>query len=364
MDNQPPAPLPLLGKECDMKILIRADSSSTIGGGHLMRCLSLAERLRRDGAAVILAARDLPGSQGEMVEERHFELVRVGDGPEVEEMKKVFDATGRVNWMIVDHYGYNDQTESPLRSYSDHIMVIDDLANRRHDCDLLLDQNLYPDAETRYKDLVPASCRKLFGPNYALLRHEFPAAHENLRHRDGIIRHLLITMGGADPRDITSTVLQAIELLDWPELTMDIVIGPSNPRFDKIRRICPPPPRARIHHPAKDMAALMAKADLCIGTAGSTTWERCCLGLPTIFIASGDCEAPIAQAADTAGIGKYIGRYNEVWPEMIAGELENLKKRPELILNWSRKASKLVDGRGVKRVCREIYIIRPAEVLS
>jgi len=354
-----------------MKYVIRTDSSSAIGSGHLMRCLTLAESLRRAGESIIFISRDLPGNLGHLVEKAGYRIHMLrhsgprDDFDETDDLQMtmgLIKAEAPVDWLIVDCYTLDDRWEKPLRDYVGHILVIDDLADRKHDCDLLLDQNLYPGGDTRYDDRLPDHCRQLIGPKYALLRPEFASAREHMRKRDGSINRLLISMGGADPHNLTSQALQAAATLNTPELAVDVVIGAANPYVNEIKEIAHNLPYAAIHHPARNMAALMAGADLCIGTSGSTTWERCCLGLPNLFIAAGDNELEIARSAETAGIGKFLGRHDEVWPEMIADELRALFNRPDLIRSWSATGAALVDGQGAERVCRAVIEFIPTGV--
>ncbi len=349
--------------------MIRTDSSSVIGSGHMMRNLTLAAALQQSGAKVIFVSRDLPGNLCDEAE-KHFQIHRIkhgDDGPSGEDFRSTIEilrAEAPVDWLIVDHYSLDKTWESGIRKEVGHIMVIDDLANRPHDCNLLLDQNLYADSKSRYNGLVPDHCKKLLGPQYALLRTEFATACNNLRHRDGSIKRIMISMGGADPHNVTAMVLEGVKLWNRHDLFVDVVVGAANPHIETIRDLCLKLPVCDLHHPANNMAALMTEADLCIGAAGSTTWERCCLGLPTLFIASGDNEIEIAGSADKAGIGKYQGRYDEVDPEMIADELSKLVAQPNLIIEWSNNAASLVDGCGAERVCRAVMERRREEVGS
>lgn len=344
-----------------MKVVIRTDSSSTIGSGHLMRCLTLASGLRRLGATIAFVCRNLPGNFCRKLEEGNFSIHRIGDDEAaiirdtdvaVGEMKEILRGEGRVDWLIVDHYALDKRWERSLRKKNLHIMVIDDRANRSHDCDLLLDQNFFPDAETRYDDLVPAHCQKLFGPRYALLRPEFAEARGQLRQRDGSIKRILITMGGADPNNVTPRVLEAVKLLDRSDITIDVIVGTANEHGDEIESVSSELPVCNIHYEAKNMASLMAEADLCIGAGGSTTWERCCLGLPALFIAASDNDIEIARSAGEAGIGKYLGTFEEISPQKIVDELQILIEQPDLLRKWGTKAASLVDGLGLERVCQ------------
>jgi UDP-2,4-diacetamido-2,4,6-trideoxy-beta-L-altropyranose hydrolase len=336
-----------------------------------MRCLTLAGSLNRNGASVVFICRDLPGNIYDEVIKQKFKLCLLdgkGSGgdynPEDDAgaTTGIIGNAGDVEWLIVDHYAIGGAWENQLRGSVKRIMAIDDLADRSHNCNILLDQNLFDNPEERYGDLLPPGSVNLLGPRYALLRPEFTVAREGLHSLTGTIRRILISMGGADPHNVTVRALLAIKALDNPDITVDVAVGGANKHMDEIREISQDIDGCNIHHPADEMAGLMAAADLCLGAGGSTTWERCCLGLPTLFIAGSDYEIEIARSADAAGIGKYLGKYNEVLPETIAREAESLFVDPGLIRLWSSNAAALVDGRGTERVCRAIMEYSPAEV--
>src|SRR5205814_6661650 len=132
---------------------------------------------------------------------------------------------GGADWLVVDHYAIDWRWQQRLRASAARIMVIDDLANRRHDCDVLLDQNLHREMQARYREYVPHACRLLLGPEYALLRREFHAAHMVARRRDGSISRLLVFMGGGDGGNFTSTGLAAVRQLDMAGLGVEAIVG-------------------------------------------------------------------------------------------------------------------------------------------
>lgn len=189
-----------------------------------------------------------------------------------------------INWVVVDHYDLDVQWERSIRSFAYHLFVIDDLADRMHDCDLLLDQNYYLDLEIRYNDLVPHSCRKLLGPSFILLRDEFINQKRALRKRDGFIKHILVFFGSSDPTNQTKRVLDALVLLQLNEIEIDVVVGMSNPHRNSIKEHCDQSLGLNFYCQVSNMAELISKADLAIGAGGGAMWERCYLGLPTITV--------------------------------------------------------------------------------
>jgi len=273
-------------------VFIRTDSSVQIGIGHVMRCLTLADELRSCRVKVAFICKKTDGNINHFIEEKGFTVCEIfgetwkEDAMEVEGFLK---RNGGAKWLIVDHYGLDIQWENYLREHCRRIMVIDDLANRHHDCDLLLDQNYYIGQEYRYKELVSNRCKQLIGSGNVLLRSEFRQAAKNIRKRDGSISRILIFMGGSDPANMTTKVLDAIVTLG-SGMNVDVVVGSSNPNRESILKRCDSLPMVNFYCQTNSMAMLINNADLCIGAGGTTTWERGVLGLPTLTVVCSDIE--------------------------------------------------------------------------
>jgi spore coat polysaccharide biosynthesis predicted glycosyltransferase SpsG/RimJ/RimL family protein N-acetyltransferase len=231
-------------------------------------------------------------------------------------------------------------------------MAIDDLAGRIHDCDLLLDQNLCENFDTRYEGLTPAHCRKLLGPRYALLRPEFEQERQRLRGRNGSVRRILIFFGGSDSTNETAKALEAMRLLNRPEIAVDVVVGGGNPHKDRVKVLCGALPNARFYCQVANMAELMANADLAIGAGGSTTWERFCLELPSLVVAVAPNQEPVAEKAAAEGRLLYLGKSDEVTAESISQAVGTLLQAHGWLNFLAKSSSELVDGRGVERVVR------------
>jgi UDP-2,4-diacetamido-2,4,6-trideoxy-beta-L-altropyranose hydrolase len=366
-----------------MRVVFRTDSSSMIGSGHLMRCLTLARVLVDRDAEVSFVCNDLPGHLAHFIIESGFDLRLVSPDrdpfisenraadyvrPEINwnhDVRRTQEAltdVEAIDWLVVDHYNLDERWEQIMRPHVGYVMVIDDLADRLHDCDLLLDQNYYEDFASRYDQLVPDHCRRLLGPDFAILRPEFVASRARDRVRDGTVSRILIFMGGADPQNVTETALEAIRMIHRPDIAVDVVVGAANPLAERIRTACRLIPQSTFHHRVTNMAELMAAADLAVGAGGSTTWERCCLGLPTIFIATARNEIGIARAAELAGVGSYLGIHYDVTASMIANEIRRLLEGTGVVSAWSERARSLVDGKGAERVCQGMLEFLEAEV--
>jgi UDP-2,4-diacetamido-2,4,6-trideoxy-beta-L-altropyranose hydrolase len=360
-----------------------------MGSGHLMRCLTLGNRLREDGAAVSFISRELPGNMGEFVAAQGFPVHQLPAPGEVSESSNspsphahwlgvdwridadetatiLANEYGTLDWLVVDHYALDHEWETRLRPSARKIMVIDDLADRGHDCDLLLDQNLYVDYQSYYAGLVPASCQKLLGPHYALLRPEFLAARKTLRVRDGRIRRILIFFGGGDPTNETAKALEAVARLNRPEIAVDVVVGAANPHKRQIQTLIGALPKAAYHCQIMNMAELMAEADLAIGGGGTTTWERCCLGVPSIVVTIAANQVQPSKTMAATGRHLYLGNSDQVLVEGISSHLQALLHNHEWLAFLSRASSEIVDGLGVERVVAQLMrqgelILRRAE---
>ena len=237
-------------------------------------------------------------------------------------------------------------------------MVIDDLADRPHACDLLLDQTFGRDAAD-YRPLVPADCRLLCGSQYALLRPEFAALrpYSLQRRARPALRELLITMGGVDKDNATSQVLQALRTCPLPaECRITVVMGATAPWLGEVRTQAQGMPwQTGVLAGVSDMAQLMADSDLAIGAAGATSWERCCLGVPTIMLVLADNQRKVAQGLEQSGGAKLINLGQRAKTQL--GELlRPLIDDPAQLLNMSDCAASVVDGSGVDAVMRQMEV--------
>ena len=269
------------------KIAFRVDSSTQIGSGHLMRCLTLAEKLNCQ-EKIIFISRNLSGNISNLVLKKGFKLILLKNEDldlnlrgyekwltvrQEQDAKETIEAIKNLNLelLIVDSYAIDVKWEKMLRPYVKKIMVIDDLANRKHDCDILLDQNYYQDIEIRYTGLVPEYCKLSLGPQYALLRDEFYEERKHLRVRDGSIRRILVFFGGSDQTNETMKAIQALVAIRRTDISVDVVVGGSNKNKEAVKRFCRQHENMNYYCQVNNMAELIHKADLAIGAGGSTT---------------------------------------------------------------------------------------------
>ncbi len=347
-----------------MKIALRADSSAEMGSGHLMRCLTLADDLQQKENEILFICRNLPGNLIDIIEKKGYSVARLpynienriavddiylrwlGVSPQVDaaETEAIIKKEQTIfDLLVIDHYGLDRFWEEKIQPYVKKILVIDDLANRPHNCNILLDQNFYEHPEKRYKGLIPSFCKELYGPRYSLLRPEFRKTRKYLKSRNGIIGKILVFFGGSDLSNETNKVLYAIKLLNNSFITFDIVVGFSNPHKEHIRRECQNIPNTRFFCQIENMAQLMAEADLAVGAGGTTTWERCFLGLPSIVEIIAKNQEETTNAVGRLGAIWNLGWYANVSITDIAKAIEMMLVNPALLKEISNKAFQLMD---------------------
>ena len=324
-----------------MKVVFRVDSSSQIGSGHLMRCLTLAQRLVKEkNADVLFVMRDLDGNLINLIEDKKYRVVVLTKSKKDENLKgyaewltvtqehdaqETIDVVSQeiVDLLIVDSYAIDITWERIIRPYVKKIMVIDDLANRKHDCDILLDQNFYENKDIRYDGLVPVNCKLFLGPQYAILREEFYEVRKRLKKRDGDIRNILVFFGGVDLTNETKKTLEAIIKLGREDININVIVGQGNPHKEEIKRICDGFSYMQYFCQVNNIAEFMNEADLSIGAGGTTIWERCFLGLPSIVIAVAENQIVGCKDLDEYGAIFYIGTYYDTDVTDIGNVLRN-----------------------------------------
>lgn len=354
-----------------MKVAFRTDASKNIGTGHVMRCLTLADALHIHGIQCIFICREHPGNLISLIEKKgHITITLQNDFKKRSlNTNQPYEAwlgtdwrtdgtqtsqalySKEVDWLVVDHYALDSRWERLLRPYTKRMMVIDDLANRPHDCHLLLNQNLGRNSDD-YVELLDPSAKKLIGPQYSLIRPEFAALRkQSLQRRvdNPKLDHLLVTMGGIDKDNFTGQVLKALKKSRLPpELQITVIMGAHSPWLKQVLDLANQMPwPTEVLKDVDNMAQIMTNSDLAIGAAGSTTWERCCMGLPTIQLAIAPNQLHIASALERIGAATLCNSYNIT--RELPLQLANISKTKRL-KDISHTAANIVDGAGVERV--------------
>lgn len=361
-----------------MLVVFRTDASIQIGTGHIMRCLTLADEMARQGHECLFICREHLGHLGHLVVGKNHKLIllpTLTDTPLQrhrspaddytswlgalwqEDARQTLDAISPLNpdWLIVDHYALDSEWESTLSSAVKKIMVIDDLANRPHECALMLDQNLGC-VTSDYDGLLPGKCQRLIGPRYALLRPEFAALREQSlkRRKNPEIKRILISFGGVDRDNVTGQILTALSRSSLPDGTaLDIIMGVSAPHSNEVRQQAAELRfKATVSVNVQDMAQRMCQADLSIGAVGSTSWERCCLGLPSILVVLAENQRSAAEALKNSG-AVIIPKSGMA----VRAELESLLSSPNTerkLIRMTELGSAMVQGDGCKKVVKKL----------
>lgn len=332
-----------------MRVAIRADASFEIGTGHVMRCLTLARTLRRLGADVVFICREEDGHLCSVIESANFRCKRLPKSPAGWETDARLTRTaiesdgGNARLLVVDHYMLDIAWESNLRPIVDRIFVIDDLANRSHDCDLLLDQNLHDVPHARYSGLIPKRAKLFLGPRYALLRPEFDAADAVPRSKG--LRRMLVFLGGVDPTNESLKLVRALRAMGTGAPDTDLVLGPANPHFESVLTATRGMDCMNVLRQTEDMARLMRDADLGLGTCGVAAWERCRVGLPSLVVVSADNQRDDARILHSLGAVRNLGDASNVDVERWVTEISALQNDPLSLTKMSIAAASVMRGR-------------------
>ena len=359
-----------------MKIVIRTDASIKMGSGHVMRCLTLAETLREKGASIMFVSRKHDGNLIHVILEKGFQVKvlnqplpskkRIVEGKDIykdwlgvsekQDAEDTISAIGnnKPNWLIIDHYSLGEKWEKELRPIVENIFVIDDIANRQHDCDILLDQNWFENMDNRYDGLVAAKCTKLLGPKYALLQPEFSEAKKMLKKRNKKIDRIFVFFGGSDPHNLTGMTLRALSEPELAYLKVDVVIGENNPHHEELKKLTTSRVSINLHIQVDDMAAIMAKADLAIGSGGVNTWERICLKLTSLVISHADNHKVLLRDLVKNKYVHYLGSYSNLSQSNIEKVVK--EKINEISIKSQQKDElfEIVDGKGADKVTSEL----------
>ena len=366
--------------KCSRKAVFRTDASADIGSGHVIRCLTLADELRSRGFECFFVCREHPGHLNELVRDRGYRVYvltfvqglncagneRPSELPshsawlgttwqrDLEETRLALGETA-IELLVVDHYALDHRWESGMRDRCSRILVIDDLADRVHECDWLLDQNLVFGLDHRYRELIPKNATTLLGPYYALLQPEYSYWRDRTAVRKGAVRRVLIYFGGTDDGNLAKMAVSALSSIAPHNVAIDVVVSPKGTHVDEIRRFLQQIPNARLHEQLHSLATLIAAADLAIGGAGATSWERCALGLPSIVMSLADNQRAIAEELHRRGVLLWIGHLGEVGePELV--EVIRSCLTNGLEAGWSHRCRALVDGNGTKRVAATLLL--------
>ncbi len=359
-------------------IVMRVDVGPWVGNGHLSRCLALADALHARGARVtfLCAAEELAAVAGRIERCGHALIgvkaalglrsdggTRTHGGPAslesvMADAHACIDALHgmpRADWLVVDHYLLDAHWERAMRQAGHRMLAIDDLANRSHDVDVLLDQNYFPGPGNRYEGKLPANCLQLLGPSYALLRPEFLKARAGALERQhrSIPERVLVMYGGADPLDLAGKTVELLIELGCAA-HVDVVAGPMYTQTTRLTASMARLQSGQLHVAPGYLAELMARADFAMGSPGVTSYERCCVGLPSLIIAVADNQEPLGRSLHDAGIHHYLGRYEQLAAGVLSESLAAVLNGDIDLSSQRPAATQICDGGGCSRVCEQL----------
>lgn len=338
------------------EVLVRADAGRAIGTGHVMRMLTLANRLAARGARVTFAMAATTETLARRIEEAGHAIIRLGEArnhlprpwPETARRSDAEETVRRVGgrWdlVVVDHYALDAVWESRIREIAATVVVVDDLADRDRDCDVLVDQNWYgPGSASRYDGRVPDAARLLLGPRYALLQSEYARLRRQTRPQpQWPPRRVLVSFGGTDATDETRKVIAALQEATLQELVADIAVGSEAFVSDELQHAIRARANTHLHVAAASLAPFLHQADVAIGASGAGTWERICLGTPAIVATSRPDQSGVTEQLHRAGLTTWIGLARDTTPH----DYEQILQRQDPL----PLPPPLVDGLGAERV--------------
>ena len=354
-------------------IVFRCDASLKIGSGHVRRCINLATAFSKKKVRIIFVMREGEDDLLNLVKKK-FEIIKLkklkkdiyfpkytfkwlgcSQKEDSQEFIKAINNFGvhRIDWIIADNYDIGIEWEMFVskelkllnRSNNTRFLIIDDLANRKHNADILIDHNLITKRKVdNYKKLLNKNCIKLIGPDYALLGEEYKIIKKNIASRREVKR-ILVYFGAVDPYEVTYKTFLALQNLNFKNIKVDIVLSKKDPHFEEIKIISNQEENIFLYEKVESMAFLISKADLAIGAGGISALERGCLGLPSIVISTAENQNEGAHALFTQGNIIYLGEAKLL-------NLLDIQKTIEKYIKGEEKINKpmFIDGDGCEKV--------------
>jgi len=359
-------------------VTFRVDASLKSGAGHVMRCLTLADVLRENGAVCRFVCRAHPGNLIAFVQQRGYDVVtlpRAPDRPAAEPTAGTYAewlgatwqddasqtlaalaAAGTQDWLVVDHYALDERWERAVRASVRRVLIIDDLANRRHDADVLLDQTFGRDAND-YQGLTNPACELRCGIEHVLLRAEFDHWRQPslARRESSRLGRMVVSLGGVDKDNISSEILLALDRCELPaDVEICVVLGESAPWIAEMRQLVRRlASNVELRVAVSNMAELLAGCDLAVGAAGTSAWERCCLGVPTLMLVLADNQREIAARLAATGAAQLLVSGPGLQDQLV-GAVTALQSDLTRLLTMSHKAAALVPRSGASRLASDM----------
>jgi UDP-2,4-diacetamido-2,4,6-trideoxy-beta-L-altropyranose hydrolase len=340
-----------------MNLVVRADASSSIGVGHVMRCLALAQACQDEGGRVTFVMADGAGQLGDRLRRDDVSVIEIDaelggydDAEQTLELCRRADA----EWIVLDGYHFDAEMQKCLKDGGARVLAIDDFGQATHySADLVLNQNAHASADF-YESREPA-CRLLLGLQYALLRREFRTMATRRNRASKREKRVLLTFGGADPDNVTGAVLRALERVRDVDIEAVLVVGASNPHRAELVKLCDRTSRrVTLLTNVVNMTELYASVDVAITGGGTTLWELAFMGVPAITMILADNQEPSSRKLDQLGVVRCLGLSSEVSQKKIAEAIIELCENHEARASMTTLGRRLVDGRGALRVLQEM----------
>lgn len=342
-----------------MKLIIRADGDSKIGTGHIMRCIALAQGWQDRGGDVTFISHCESVALKERIQSEGFRFIALDhvcpDSSDLKYTLSILKKGGpeQKNWLVLDGYHFTPDYQKAVRDAGIHLLVIDDMNHLPHyHADILLNQNIHaPDLHYHCDD----DTTLLLGTRYVLLRREFLKYREFKRQIPDRAKNILVTLGGADPDNVTLKVIEALKLLDMSEISVRIIIGPANPHQEILYKAI-----ASVHYEVElpinppNMPEMMAWADIAISASGSTCWEFVFMGLPALILILSENQTTIGVQLDRQGSVLNLGWHTLLESVDVACHIHEIIISPEKRGSMSNCGRQLVDGCGALRVIRRL----------
>ena len=353
-----------------MHLYVRADADGKIGAGHIMRCIALTQAWKDLGGEVTFISHCENGALKERIQSEGFRLVVLDHVcPDSSDLKKTLailksESADQKHWLVLDGYHFTPEYQKSIRDAGICVMVIDDTNHLPYyHADILLNQNVYA-SELKYH--CDKDTTLLMGTRYVLLRREFLKYRDFKRQIPDRAKNILVTLGGADPDNVTLKVIEALRLLDEPDISVRIIVGPANPHQTNLRKaIVPAHFKTELLINPSNMPELMAWADLAISAGGGTCWELAFMGVPIMALILVDNQKAVAEGISREGFAANLGWYKTLDEKTISGEMNTLIQSKDRRLSMVQIGQALMCGSGRDRVCEKILArsisIKPAK---
>lgn len=333
-----------------MKILFRTDASASIGLGHAMRCLALAQAARDAGHSAIFASAVLPPALEKRLQDEGCDVFLVlsapGSAEDSAETAKLAH-THSVQWIVTDGYHFSPAYQAAIRKSGVLLLFLDDYGHGTpYAANLILNQNSYAPQHPEWYEDRPPDAHVLLGSPYTLLRREFRSRVPEPK-LPAIASSVLVTLGGGDPKNGTLAVMEALEKIEGVSPEVTVVIGGANPHVKKIQAA---PGNMRIVVNPPDMPSLMAGTDLAIAAAGTTSYELAYMGVPALLTILAENQRHVAEDLAERGVSGLFGDPAEMPSAEMAQHVTELLMNREKRMDFSKRGRALVDGLGTKRV--------------